>query len=137
MVEINRNLTWQDTKVTRHDRSEMNQHESFCLWFTGLSGSGKSTIATAVERSLHLQGIRTYLLDGDNVRHGLCSDLGFSAEDRKENIRRIAQVAGLMVDGGSVVIVAAISPNQQDRQMAREVFQNNDFVEIFVDCPVD
>lgn len=107
------------------------------LWFTGLSGSGKSTIANAVEKELNQQyRVHTYLLDGDNIRTGLNKDLGFSAEDRSENIRRIGEVARLLVDAGLIVLTAFISPFRQDRKMVRDLLDEGDFVEIFVDCPL-
>ena len=107
------------------------------LWFTGLSGAGKSTIANLVERRLHLLGRRTYLLDGDNVRHGLNKDLGFTDADRVENIRRVAEVASLMVDAGLIVVVAFISPFASERRMARALFDDGEFVEVFVDTPLE
>ena len=108
-----------------------------CLWFTGLSGSGKSTIASLLEKKLHTQGHHTYLLDGDNIRHGLNRDLGFTDEDRVENLRRISQVAKLMVDAGLIVLVSFISPFRIERQMARELFELNEFFEIFIDTPLE
>ena len=107
------------------------------LWFTGLSGSGKSTIANALEKALHTQGIRTYILDGDNVRHALNSDLSFTDADRVENIRRIGEVAKLMVDAGIVVLTAFISPFRAERDMVRELFEKEEFLEIFVDTPLE
>ncbi len=106
------------------------------LWFTGLSGSGKSTVAGALEEALHKLGVSTYLLDGDNVRHGLCSDLGFSDADRKENIRRVGEVASLMADAGLVVLTAFISPHRAERQFVRERVGQNRFIEVFVDTPL-
>lgn len=106
------------------------------LWFTGLSGSGKSTVAGALEQALHAMGVRTYLLDGDNVRHGLCRDLGFSDDDRRENIRRVGEVAKLMVDAGLVVLTAFISPHRAERQMVRDMLDDGQFVEVFVDTPL-
>jgi bifunctional enzyme CysN/CysC len=108
-----------------------------CLWFTGLSGAGKSTIANLVERKLHALGYHTYLLDGDNVRHGINKDLGFTPADRVENIRRIAEVAHLMVDAGLIVLVSAISPYRSERRSARELFGSGEFVEVFVDAPLE
>jgi bifunctional enzyme CysN/CysC len=132
------------TNVHRHKldidkaaRREMNGHTSKVLWFTGLSGSGKSTIANALEKALHEQGIRTYILDGDNVRQGLNNDLGFTDADRVENIRRIGEVAKLMVDAGIVVLTAFISPFKAERDMARALFNDGEFVEIFVDTPLE
>ena len=123
--------------VDKEARRHMNAHTSKVLWFTGLSGSGKSTIANALEKTLHEQGIRTYILDGDNIRHGLNSDLGFTDADRVENIRRIAEVAKLMVDAGVVVLTAFISPFQSEREMARRLFDEGEFVEIYVDTPLE
>lgn len=130
-------VVWYNQKVTRTEHEGLKKHRSLCLWFTGLSGAGKSTLANAVQQKLHGTGIHTYMLDGDNVRHGLNGDLGFSPEDRKENVRRVAQVAGLFVDAGVVAITALISPFEEDRQMARDVFKDGDFIEVFVDCPID
>jgi bifunctional enzyme CysN/CysC len=107
-----------------------------CLWFTGLSGAGKSTIANLVEKRLHALGHHTYLLDGDNVRHGINKDLGFTPEDRVENIRRIGEVAHLMVDAGLIVLVSAISPYRSERRSVRELFDEGEFVEVFVDTPL-
>jgi bifunctional enzyme CysN/CysC len=107
------------------------------LWFTGLSGSGKSSIADALEQRLHKRGIRTYILDGDNVRHGLNQDLGFADADRIENIRRIAEVAKLLADAGMVVLISFISPFKAERDMARRLFNDDEFVEIFVDTPIE
>jgi bifunctional enzyme CysN/CysC len=123
--------------IDKTARREMNGHTSKVLWFTGLSGSGKSTIANALEKALHEQGIRTYILDGDNVRQGLNNDLGFTDADRVENIRRIGEVAKLMVDAGIVVLTAFISPFKAERDMARALFDDGEFVEIFVDTPLE
>jgi len=123
--------------VDKEARRHLNGHTSKVLWFTGLSGSGKSTIANALEKALHDQGIRTYILDGDNVRHGLNKDLGFTDADRIENIRRIAEVAKLMVDAGVVVLTAFISPFKTERAIAREMFDDGEFIEIHVDTPID
>ena len=130
------NIHRQALTVTREDRERVNSHTGHVYWFTGLSGSGKSTIANAFETALHAKGVRTYLLDGDNIRHGLNRDLGFSDADRIENIRRIAEVAKLMADAGLVVLTAFISPFRQDRQMARELMGDGDFTEVFVDTPL-
>ena len=123
--------------VTRSDREAINTHRGHVYWFTGLSGSGKSTIANAFEAALNDRGVRTYLLDGDNIRHGLNRDLGFSDADRVENIRRVAEVARLMADAGLVVLTAFISPFRQDRQTARELMEDGDFTEVFVDTPLE
>jgi adenylyl-sulfate kinase len=131
------NIHWQDVKVDKAARTELNSHAPAVLWFTGLSGSGKSTIANIVEAKLHAQGVRTYLLDGDNVRHGLNRDLGFTDADRVENIRRIAEVAALMVDAGLVVLVSFISPFRAERRLAREAVEDGEFIEVFVDTPLE
>ena len=130
------NIHWQDVKVDKSARTELNSHAPAVLWFTGLSGSGKSTIANIVESKLHAQGVRTYLLDGDNVRHGLNRDLGFTDADRVENIRRIAEVAALMVDAGLVVLVSFISPFRAERRLAREAVEDGEFIEVYVDTPL-
>ena len=122
--------------ISQQDRERQNGHKGHVVWFTGLSGSGKSTVASAVERELHQQGIRTYILDGDNVRTGLNSDLDFSAESREENIRRIAHVSGLMKEAGLVVLSAFVSPYQKDRDFVRDVAQG-DFSEIFISTPLE
>lgn len=118
-------------------RREQNQHNSFLVWFTGLSGSGKSTIANALEHKLHEEGIKTYTLDGDNVRHGLNKDLTFSPQDRTENIRRIAEVAGLMVDAGLVVLAAFVSPYKKDRDNIRSIVKDVNFVEVYVNTSIE
>jgi adenylylsulfate kinase len=122
--------------ISKEDRERQNGHKGHVLWFTGLSGSGKSTVASAVERELHQQGIRTFILDGDNVRTGLNSDLDFSASSREENIRRIAHVSALMKDAGLVVLSAFVSPYQKDRDFVRAC-ANNDFSEIFISTPLE
>jgi bifunctional enzyme CysN/CysC len=131
-----RNLHWQDTDVSRTARSARNGHHPCVIWLTGLSGAGKSTIGDLLERRLHNLGAHTYLLDGDNLRHGINSDLGFSEAHRVENIRRVAEVAGLMVDAGLIVIVACISPFRADRELARRVVGPGEFCEVFVDTPL-
>lgn len=135
MARHDENVVWHDHKVTRKDREALHGHKGAVVWFTGLSGSGKSTIAGALEEELHRLGVSTWLLDGDNVRHGLCSDLGFSDDDRKENIRRVGEVAKLMVDAGLVVLTAFISPHRAERQMVRERIGEGRFIEVFVDTP--
>lgn len=130
------NVHWQHLDVDRAARARIKGQSPRCAWFTGLSGSGKSTIANAVDRQLLAMGYHTYLLDGDNVRHGLNRDLGFTDEDRVENIRRVAEVARLMTDAGLIVLVSFISPFREERQMARELFAPGDFIEAFVDTPL-
>ena len=130
------NVTWQATDITKAERAKLMQQRPCCLWFTGLSGTGKSTIANLLERRLFAMGRHTYILDGDNVRHGLCRDLSFSDVDRIENIRRAAHAARLMVDAGLIVLTAFISPFKADRRMARELFGEGEFIEIFMDTPL-
>ncbi|MBP2168056.1 adenylylsulfate kinase [Erwinia toletana] len=130
------NVIWHAHAVTRAERETLHGHQGVVLWFTGLSGSGKSTVAGALEQALHQHGVSTYLLDGDNVRHGLCRDLGFSDEHRKENIRRVGEVAKLMVDAGLVVLTAFISPHRAERQMVRDMVGEGRFIEVFVDTPL-
>lgn len=129
--------TEQIFKIDKGMRQSLNQHVAKCIWLTGLSGSGKSTIANLLEQELHALGKRTYILDGDNIRQFLNADLGFSDEDRTENIRRIAHVARLMVDAGLIVIVAFISPFEKDRQLARSLFAKDDFLEIYIETPLE
>ncbi|MFB5195670.1 adenylyl-sulfate kinase [Neobacillus sp. KR4-4] len=131
------NITWHETSISKENRRERNGHGSCALWFTGLSGSGKSTIANAVSNELFRQGISEYVLDGDNIRHGLNKDLGFSDYDRTENIRRIGEVAKLFVDSGKVVTTAFISPFRSDRDQVRALFEDGEFIEVFVQCPIE
>ena len=131
------NIHWQHLEVDKAARAHIKHQRPRCLWFTGLSGSGKSTIANLLEKRLLASGIHTYLLDGDNVRHGLSKDLGFTDEDRVENIRRVAEVAKLMVDAGLVVLVSFISPFRAERRMARAMFEEGEFLEVFVDTPLE
>jgi len=131
------NVVWQKTSILKYDRQILKKHKSFVVWFTGLPASGKSTLSSSLEYELYKMGIHTYLLDGDNIRQGLCKDLGFSEKDRKENIRRIAEVAKLFVDAGIVVITAFISPYKSDREMARKMFDSGEFIEIYVKCPIE
>lgn len=131
------NITWHETSVTKELRREKNKHHSNVLWFTGLSGSGKSTVANAVASRLFEMDIKSYVLDGDNIRHGLNSDLGFSEEDRKENIRRIGEVAKLFVDSGQIVLTAFISPFQADRQLVRDLLAEDEFIEVYIKCPIE
>jgi len=131
------NVHKQIMDINKDARNQLSGHPSKVIWFTGLSGSGKSTIANALEKKLYQMGIRTYILDGDNIRHGLCNDLGFTNSDRVENIRRVSEVAKLMVDAGIVVITAFISPFKAEREMAREMFEKDEFFEVFVDTPLN
>ncbi|MEW8646438.1 MAG: adenylyl-sulfate kinase [Candidatus Thiodiazotropha endolucinida] len=133
---MNKNIVWHEATVTRERREKMNRHRAKLLWFTGLSGSGKSTLAHALEEELHQRECRTYVFDGDNVRHGLCRDLGFSTEDRSENIRRIGEMAKLFVDAGVIALTAFISPIREDRERARGLFPHGDFIEVYVSCPL-
>ena len=127
----NSNLIYHQASVTRQRRNNLNKHRSIVLWFTGLSGSGKSTLAHALEEKLFQKGLRTFVLDGDNVRHGLNSNLDFSAADRTENIRRISEVSKLMIEAGLIVMTAFISPFKKDRNEARSLISNDHFIEIF------
>ncbi len=131
---MTKNITWHNSKITQTDRSQLNEHNAACIWFTGLSGSGKSTLAVELEHELYKLSVHSYILDGDNIRHGLNKDLGFADEDREENIRRIGEVARLFVDAGIIVITAFISPFRKDRDNVRKLFDKNQFIEIFVDC---
>ena len=131
------NTVWHAATIRREHRQQQNGHGSAILWFTGLSGAGKSTLAHAVEERLHQLGCRTYVLDGDNVRHGLCGDLGFSAADRTENIRRIGEVAKLMIDAGVIALTAFISPFRADRERVRGMVMHGEFIEIYCHCPVE
>jgi len=126
------NLHFHEHRVARELKEKRNQHKSRVLWFTGLSGSGKSTVANAAEKILHDMGLQTYVLDGDNVRMGLNKDLGFSHKDRTENIRRITEVANLFADSGSIILTAFISPYREDRDKAREIISTDDFIEVFI-----
>ncbi len=128
---------WHHASVTRARRELQNQHKSVVLWFTGLSGSGKSTLSHAVEEALHQRGCRTFVLDGDNVRHGLCSDLGFQSEDRQENIRRVGETAKLFVEAGVITLTAFISPFIADRSRVRSMFPHGHFLEIFCHCSLE
>nr|MBP7324014.1 adenylyl-sulfate kinase [Deltaproteobacteria bacterium] len=131
------NIFWHQGAISREDRERMNGHRGITIWFTGLSASGKSTLAVALEEALYERGARTFILDGDNVRHGLNKNLGFSPEDRKENIRRLGEVARLFNEAGIITLTAFISPYREDRQSARDLAADGSFVEVFVDCPVD
>jgi len=131
------NTVWHNATVTRARREQLHGHKGAVVWFTGLSGSGKSTLAHAVEERLHATGCRTFVLDGDNVRHGLCADLSFSNIARKENIRRVGEAAKLFVEAGTVVLTAFISPFEDDRQRVRDLFPLGDFIEIYCYCSLD
>ncbi|WP_323754019.1 adenylyl-sulfate kinase [Marinobacter sp.] len=131
------NIVWHDHKITRAERASNKNQKPCLLWFTGLSGSGKSTIANALDVALHERGYHTFLLDGDNVRHGLCSDLGFSDDDREENIRRVGEVCKLFADAGLIVMSAFISPFTSDRRMVRKLFPAGEFIEVFMDAPLE
>ncbi len=130
------NTIWHNATVTRDRREKLNAHKGAVVWFTGLSGSGKSTLAHTIEERLHQMDCRTYVFDGDNVRHGLCSDLGFSELDRSENIRRIAEMCTLFVDAGVIALTAFISPLHKDRALVRKLM-GSDFLEVYCRCPVE
>ncbi len=130
------NVVYHRATVTRNRRQKMNKHRSVIIWFTGLSGSGKSTLAHAVEEELHQDGCRTFVFDGDNVRHGLCANLSFSAEDRHENIRRIGEMAKLFIEAGVIALTAFISPFKADRERVRALVSENDFIEIYCNSPL-
>ena len=131
------NVVWHHATVTRVRREQQNNHRGVILWFTSLSGAGKSTLAHAVEEELHQRGCRTFVLDGDNVRHGLCGDLGFSNEDRIENIRRVGEVAKLFMEAGIIVLTAFISPFRSDRERVRGMVEHGDFIEIYCDSSIE
>ena len=131
---MNKNIVWHEESISREDRAEKNGHKSVALWFTGLSGAGKSTVAQALQLRLFELGHHAYVLDGDNVRHGLCSDLGFSDEDRHENIRRIGEMVKLFVDSGTIAISAFISPFRSDRDRVRALFPDGEVMEVYCRC---
>jgi len=131
------NVLWHQASVGRSDREKASGHKSAVLWFTGLSGAGKSTLAHAVEERLHGMGVKTFVIDGDNVRHGLCGDLSFSDEDRIENIRRVGEVAKLFVEAGTLTLTAFISPFRSDRAKVRSLLNENDFIEVYCRTPLD
>ena len=137
MAENSTNVVWHHATVTRERRNQQNSHKSVVLWFTGLSGAGKSTLAHAVEEELHQHEVRTFVLDGDNVRHGLNGDLGFSDADRTENLRRVGEVSKLFIEAGVIVLTAFISPFREDRNRVRGLMPHGDFIEIHGDCPVE
>ncbi len=136
-IPTSTNIVWHHATVVRARREAQNGHRGAIIWFTGLSGSGKSTLAHAVEESLHQRGCRTFVLDGDNVRHGLCGDLGFSVKDRQENIRRIGEMAKLFMDAGVITLTAFISPYRADRERVRGMVERGDFVEVYCDAPIE
>jgi adenylylsulfate kinase len=135
--EKNNNVVWHNPHVTRRDRERLNGHRSVCVWFTGLPSSGKSTIGHALERRLYELGCRTFVFDGDNVRHGLCSDLGFSRQDRAENIRRIGEMIKLFLEAGVIAITAFVSPFKEDREKVKRLVGGENFIEVYCRCPVE
>ena len=134
---MNKNVIWHNGYVTCKEREQTYRHKGCAIWITGLSASGKSTIARGLERTLHSNKYLTYVLDGDNGRHGLCKDLNFSVQDRSENIRRIGEVAKLFVDAGLIIITAFISPYRKDREKVRKLIGEEYFIEVFADCPIE
>ena len=132
-----KNTVWHSATVTRARREQQNKHKSIAIWFTGLSGSGKSTLAHTVEEQLHQRGCRTFVFDGDNVRHGLCADLGFSQKDRAENIRRIGEMIRLFSEAGVIALTAFISPFRKDREFVRQLVAPKDFIEIYCQCALE
>ncbi len=134
---MDKNIVWHHATVTRERRESQQGHRAAVLWFTGLSGSGKSTLAHALEERLHQAGCRTFVFDGDNVRHGLCSDLGFSIADRKENMRRIGEMTKLFVEAGVIALTAFISPFRDDRNRIRQLFADGDFIEVYCRCSLE
>lgn len=137
MSQASPNVIWHHATVTRERRETLHKHRGVVLWFTGLPSSGKSTIAHATEERLHQMRCRTLVLDGDNIRHGLCGDLGFSERDRAENIRRVGELAKLLVEAGTIVLTAFVSPFRHDRKRARGLLRPGDFLEIYCHCPID
>ena len=142
MTELNqknsgKNIKWHNLTIDRNKLEKMRGHKGMVIWFTGLSGSGKSTLANAVNEVLHLDGLSTYVLDGDNIRHGLCKDLGFSDEDREENIRRIGEVANLFMNAGIITITAFVSPFNNDRNKVRKIIGSKDFIEVYCSADID
>ncbi|EDO7882018.1 adenylyl-sulfate kinase, partial [Campylobacter coli] len=134
---MDNNLTWHTSSITKTQRAKLKNQKPCVLWFTGLSGSGKSTLANAVEKKLFEQGFHTYLLDGDNVRHGLNGDLGFDEASRVENIRRIGELCKLFMDAGMIVLCAFISPFEKDRKLIKDLLNDDEYIEIFVDTPLE
>lgn len=134
---VQQNIVWHPATITKTDRHKVNKHKSCALWFTGLSGSGKSTLANELDRQLYSLKIKSYVLDGDNVRKGLNNDLGFSQKDRLENVRRVGEVAKLFVDSGLIVMTAFISPYRKERNQVRNIFEQEEFIEVFIKCPLE
>ncbi|MCL4161908.1 UNVERIFIED_CONTAM: hypothetical protein GTU68_024500 [Idotea baltica] len=135
--KVSENIIHQDFKIDGRKRQSLLRQKPLLVWFTGLSGSGKSTMANLLESELHASGYKTYILDGDNIRHGLCSDLAFTEEDRMENIRRIGEVSKLFLDSGVIVLSAFVSPFAKDREQVQQLVGKENFVEVFVDCPIE
>lgn len=133
----NPSIVWQPSKINREDRYALNRHQSFVLWFTGLSGAGKSTLAYELESKLHELQIRSFVLDGDNLRQGINSNLGFSREERRENIRRAGEISKLFVEAGIVTLASFISPFREDRESVRMLFAPREFIEVYVKCPIE
>ncbi len=134
MTQNNDHIVWHTHAISRSEREQRNRHRSFILWFTGLSGAGKSTLANAVEQQLFALGCHSFVFDGDNVRHGLCSDLGFSEADRKENIRRIGEMAKLFTEAGTIALTAFISPFREERRRVRKLMEEGEFIEVYCAC---
>ncbi|MEH7399578.1 MULTISPECIES: adenylyl-sulfate kinase [Bacillaceae] len=134
---MSKNIVWHQASISKEDRRQKNNHHSCILWFTGLSASGKSTIANEIAKALYHLNVQQYVLDGDNIRHGLNKDLGFTDFDRTENIRRIGEVAKLFVDNGQIVLTAFISPFIADRNIVRSLVEQDEFIEVYVECPVE
>lgn len=136
-MAVDENIVWHHHMVDKNSRAELKQQKPAVLWFTGLSGSGKSTLAGALEQALASKGYHTYLLDGDNVRHGLCQDLGFSDTDRKENIRRVGELCKLMADAGLIVLSAFISPQKKERELVRSLLPEGEFIEVYINASLE
>lgn len=136
-MKLSSNIVWHEASISKLERREKNKHQSFILWFTGLSASGKSSVANAFARTLFDRGSQSFVLDGDNIRHGLNKDLGFNESDRKENIRRIGEVSKLFVESGQIVLTAFISPYRADRNLVRELVEDNEFLEVYIKCSIE
>ncbi|WP_199621728.1 adenylyl-sulfate kinase [Paenibacillus alkalitolerans] len=134
---MNQDISWHETKIKIEDRQALNGHKSCVFWFTGLSGSGKSTLAVELEKELYHRQIRCYVVDGDNIRHGLNKNLGFSREERMENIRRIGELSKLFVDAGLITLTAIISPFREEREKVRSLFEAGEFIEVYIKCPLN